>query len=80
MHLNTMANIKEGDFVSEGDLLGSIGGSGMGIMDKYRPHLHYELKIDGEYVNPIIDNGILEINTSAVQLFPQQIILKHEKF
>ena len=76
-------------------------------MDKYRPHLHYELKIDGEYVNPIIDSKtlinpqllitpihlgtiessiiieqkkILEINTSAVQLFPKQIILKHEKF
>ena len=35
MHLDTMSDLKEGDFVSEGDQLGTIGGSGAGIMKKY---------------------------------------------
>ena len=66
MHLDTMSDLKEGDFVSEGDQLGTIGGSGAGIMNKYPPHLHYELKIEGDYVNPAIDSQTL--------IDPQQLI------
>lgn len=66
MHLETMANLKEGDFVSEGDQVGTIGGSGAGIMNKYAPHLHYELKIEGTHVNPVIDSQTL--------IDPQQLI------
>ena len=66
MHLDTMSDLKEGDFVSEGDQLGTIGGSGAGIMKKYPPHLHYELKIEGDYVNPAIDSQTL--------IDPQQLI------
>ena len=55
MHLNSMSSFKVGDYVSEGTIIGTIGGSGRGINNAYTPHLHYELKIDGEYVNPAID-------------------------
>ena len=50
-----MAELKEGDFVSEGDFIGTIGGSGKGSNNAYKTHLHYELKVDGVNVNPVID-------------------------
>ena len=55
MHLNEMEDLKMNDLVSEGDMIGTIGGSGFGKADGHKVHLHYELKIDGEYVNPVID-------------------------
>ena len=56
MHLNSMSSFKVGDYITEGTIIGTIGGSGKGIENAYAPHLHYELKIDGEYVNPAIDS------------------------
>ncbi|MBO5194054.1 MAG: peptidoglycan DD-metalloendopeptidase family protein [Bacteroidales bacterium] len=66
MHLNTMSSFKVGDYVSEGTIIGTIGGSGKGVVNAYTPHLHYEIKIDGEYINPAIDAQRL--------IDPQQLI------
>ena len=51
-----MSDLKVGDFVSEGELIGTIGGSGYGMMDRYKPHLHYELIIDDKHINPVISS------------------------
>ena len=59
MHLNTIEGFNEGDYVEEGTLIGTIGGSGRGIIGEHKPHLHYELQINGQYVNPSIDKDNL---------------------
>ena len=52
MHLDSFADISQGDYVKEGTIIGYIGGSGAGIQDKYSPHLHYEVLYKGSHVNP----------------------------
>lgn len=46
-HLNTM-NVKVGDAVSKGDVIGTIGSTGFST----GPHLHYAVSIYNAYVNP----------------------------
>lgn len=46
-HLNTM-NVKAGDSVSKGDVIGTVGSTGFSTA----PHLHYSLSIYNTYVNP----------------------------
>ena len=41
--------VNEGDKVKQGDLIGYVGSTG----ESTGPHLHFELCIDGEYVDPI---------------------------
>ena len=41
-------NVKEGQEVKEGDVIGYVGSSGTST----GPHLHYEVMKDGEYVDP----------------------------
>ncbi|WP_320017720.1 M23 family metallopeptidase [Labilibaculum manganireducens] len=41
-------SVKEGQKISKGDLVGTIGTSGLTT----GPHLHFELKKDGKLVNP----------------------------
>lgn len=56
MHLATIEdNIQKGVYIHEGVQIGTLGGSGNGIEDRYTPHLHYEIRINGELVNPAID-------------------------
>ena len=55
MHLDTIGSFEEGDYIEEGTFIGTIGGSGRGEINNHTPHLHYELKIGGQYVNPSID-------------------------
>lgn len=43
-------SVKEGEQVSKGDLIGTIGTSGMTT----GPHLHFELKKDGKIVDPAV--------------------------
>ena len=69
MHLDSMEDLAVGDFVSEGDLIGTIGGSGFGKIDGQQVHLHYELQINGEYVNPAIDANTL-IDPQTLITFP----------
>ncbi len=47
-HLSEVV-VNEGDEVKQGDLIGYIGSTGTST----GPHLHFELCIDGEYVDPI---------------------------
>ena len=59
MHLNSIEEeITIGAVITEGQRIGAMGGSESGRTDAYSSHLHYELRINGELVNPI-DNGDL---------------------
>ncbi|MCQ2591554.1 MAG: M23 family metallopeptidase [Treponema sp.] len=46
-HLSEL-NVKEGDFVHSGDLLGKSGSTGLAT----GPHLHWEIRLNGEAVRP----------------------------
>ncbi len=41
--------VKAGDYVKRGDVIGEVGSSGLSTS----PHLHYEVLINGKYVNPV---------------------------
>ena len=47
-HLSRL-NVAAGQFVHKGDIIGYVGTTGRST----GPHLHYEVRIDGEAVNPI---------------------------
>ena len=47
-HLSKVV-VNEGDEVKQGDIIGYVGSTG----ESTGPHLHFELCIDGEYVDPI---------------------------
>lgn len=51
MHLSTITT-KAGAHVSQGDLVGRVGSTGLATA----PHLHYGLKKNGHYVNPVIEH------------------------
>ena len=42
-------NVRNGQEVKRGDLIGTVGDSGLSVA----PHLHYEVHLDGEVMNPI---------------------------
>ena len=60
MHLSTI-NVNLGDYVDVGTVIGTIGGSGKGKLNNFSAHLHYELMINLQHINPVLDdaNGIL---------------------
>ncbi|MBA7529348.1 hypothetical protein ES705_21544 [subsurface metagenome] len=47
-HLNGF-NIKQGQKVKRGDVIGYVGSSGLSTA----PHLHYEVSLNGKKVNPV---------------------------
>jgi len=47
-HLNRF-NVRRGQKVSRGEVIGYVGNTGTSVA----PHLHYEVKLNGNYVNPI---------------------------
>ena len=51
LHLSSIA-VRAGQRVSQGDLVGRVGQTGLAT----GPHLHYGLKKNGRYVNPIIEH------------------------
>ena len=51
LHLSSIA-VRPGQRVSQGDLVGRVGKTGLAT----GPHLHYGLKKNGRYTNPIIEH------------------------
>ena len=51
LHLSSIA-VRAGQRVSQGDLVGRVGKTGLAT----GPHLHYGLRKNGRYVNPIIEH------------------------
>lgn len=51
--LNSAENLKEGDSVQQGQVIGNVGNSGV-FETTDGMHLHFEILKDGEYVNPEI--------------------------
>ncbi len=45
------ARVQKGDQVSQGDVIGTSGGKGT-AENTQNPHIHFELKKNGKYVNP----------------------------
>ena len=53
MHLSAIASgIRPGTRVQQGELVGNVGSTGLATA----PHLHYGLRRDGRYVNPITEH------------------------
>ena len=50
--LNKNLNVKEGDIVEAGSVIGSVGNTAMGESE-LGPHLHLEIKEKGEKINPL---------------------------
>lgn len=60
MHLNSISEgIEVGLEIAEGTQIGTMGGSGKGKKDTYKSHLHYELRFDGDVIDPVIDENTL---------------------
>ena len=51
LHLSSIA-VRVGQHVSQGELLGKVGSSGLST----GPHLDYRLRKDGKYVDPIAEH------------------------
>lgn len=47
-HLETF-HVRSGESVKRGDLIGEVGNTGLSVA----PHLHYEVRLKGEAVNPV---------------------------
>ena len=61
MHLNSIEQgITIGSVITEGQRIGAMGGSGSGRTDAYTSHLHYELRINGELVNPVEGGDLID--------------------
>jgi murein DD-endopeptidase MepM/ murein hydrolase activator NlpD len=64
-HLNTYA-VKEGNKVTRGQVIGTVGNTGVSI----GPHLHYEVHKNGKPVNPI--------NYFFIDLTPEQYAIMQD--
>lgn len=51
LHLSAIA-VRAGQRISQGDLVGKVGSTGLAT----GPHLHYGLRRDGRYVNPVVEH------------------------
>ncbi len=51
LHLSVI-DVRVGDRVSQGDVVGKVGSTGLAT----GPHLHYGLRKNGHYVNPVIEH------------------------
>lgn len=52
-HLSRL-NVAPGQRIREGDILGYVGSTGLST----GPHLHYEVRVNGQAVNPLANSGI----------------------
>lgn len=51
LHLSAIG-VRAGERVAQGELVGKVGATGLAT----GPHLHYGLKKDGKYVNPVVEH------------------------
>jgi murein DD-endopeptidase MepM/ murein hydrolase activator NlpD len=51
LHLSAI-DVRAGEHVSQGEVVGKVGATGLAT----GPHLHYGLRRNGGYVNPIIEH------------------------
>jgi murein DD-endopeptidase MepM/ murein hydrolase activator NlpD len=51
LHLSSIA-VRAGARVGQGDLVGRVGATGLAT----GPHLHYGLRLNGRYVNPVVEH------------------------
>jgi murein DD-endopeptidase MepM/ murein hydrolase activator NlpD len=51
LHLSAI-DVRVGQHVSQGDVVGQVGATGLAT----GPHLHYGLRRDGSYVNPVVEH------------------------
>jgi murein DD-endopeptidase MepM/ murein hydrolase activator NlpD len=51
LHLSAIA-VRAGDHISQGEVIGRVGATGLAT----GPHLHYGLRKNGSYVNPVIEH------------------------
>lgn len=51
-NLSSMDMVKEGDLVKKGDIISGIGDTSL-IETGEETHLHFEMKVDNNYVNPL---------------------------
>ncbi|HEY9593960.1 MAG TPA: M23 family metallopeptidase [Spirochaetia bacterium] len=60
-HMSAFANKRKGDHVNRGDVIGYIGVTGLTT----GPHLHYEVRLGSQYVNPMQFLSITPANLSV---------------
>ena len=57
MHLSEVSEgIQKDSYIQEGQEIGKIGGSGKGLERGQDVHLHYEIRLNGELINPAINS------------------------
>ena len=62
MHLDDISEgIEVGSNITEGQQIGTMGKSGYGKQnyEKFMSHLHYEIKVNGERINPATSENTL---------------------
>lgn len=64
-HLSKIA-VKKGQVIEQGDNLGAVGATGWAT----GPHLHFEFRVDGQHVDPLVAAKQAESATVSAQLQP----------
>jgi hypothetical protein len=63
-HLSRFADLKEGDMVQQGQVIGYVGSTGLTT----GPHLHYTMYLNGMAINP------LKIQPAASDPIPDELL------
>jgi murein DD-endopeptidase MepM/ murein hydrolase activator NlpD len=64
-HLSKIA-VKKGQVIEQGDNLGAVGATGWAT----GPHLHFEFRVDGQHIDPLVAAKQAESATISAQLQP----------